>query len=230
MHRRFRTSVIIKRVVVFAAFFVFSGVAIGQQFSADGMIRGAPGPNPPYAEPIARQNFGQTAAVVEGIFKSAAAAPYHSSIPISRELQEYTYLRCRELDLDYALVLALIWKESRFTEHAVNINTNGTQDSGLMQINDTNRTWLYAELGIDNLMDPYQNIRAGTEMLSRFTQKHGAHNALLAYQFGEEGMQAQLARGATTTPQIEQLYAKRDEFYTLLAPAVPRAQKTDFWG
>ncbi|MDL2233940.1 transglycosylase SLT domain-containing protein [Ruminococcaceae bacterium OttesenSCG-928-L11] len=142
---------------------------------------------------------------------------YSDKIPLSRELQEYTYEQCQENGLDYELVLAVMWRESRFQTSAVNINRNGTQDSGIMQINDVNKTWLSKELGITDLMDPKQNIAAGTAMLGRFTAKYGEHNALLAYQYGEAGMQRKLKQGVTTNKQVQMLYAKRDDFVALLA-------------
>ena len=255
MPRRFRADVIIKKALVFAVCFVFSGIAISRQFSADGMAYqemdlavfssaqdaehsldgqhlAAPAGNvwdePPDIPTAPVQTYEESFKTAAPITEAFVEFPYHASLPIRRELQEYTYARCRELDLDYPLVLALMWKESRFKEHAVNINTNGTQDSGIMQINDVNRNWLYTEFGIDNLMDPYQNIQAGTEMLSRFTKKHGSHNALLAYQFGEEGMLEKLSQGVSTTRQIEQLYAKRDEYSALLAQAAQQPQEPDF--
>ncbi|WRS28834.1 lytic transglycosylase domain-containing protein [Oscillospiraceae bacterium MB08-C2-2] len=140
-----------------------------------------------------------------------------SEIPLSRELQAYTYSLCKELDVEYELVLALMWQESKFDPSAVGYNKNGTQDTGIMQINDINRGWLAADYGIKDLTDPYENIKAGASILSTFVHKHGAHNALMAYQFGEGGMKTQLAKGVETTPTIQRLYSKRDEFKALVS-------------
>lgn len=141
---------------------------------------------------------------------------YVPEIPLSEEVQQHAYKECQKHDLVYSVVLALMWRESRFDANAVGYNTNGTRDHGVMQINDVNKGWLYQELGIQNLMDPEQNITAGTEMLGRLRAKHGMHNALMAYQYGEQGMLNRLARGVTTNKQVQLLYAKGEEFEQLL--------------
>jgi hypothetical protein len=145
---------------------------------------------------------------------------FSEEIPLSRELQEYTFAQCRENGLSYELVLALMWRESRFQVTAVGYNRNGTCDNGVMQINDVNRGWLMSELGITDLMDPRQNIAAGTTMLGRLAAKYGEHKALMAYQYGETGMKRKLAQGVTTNDLIRQLYLKRAEFVALLGDSV----------
>ena len=141
---------------------------------------------------------------------------FNQQIPLSAELQAHTYEQCIKNDLSYPLILAIMWRESRFQLDAVNINQNGTQDSGVMQINDINKDWLAQELGVEDLMDPRQNITAGTEMLGRFTRKYGEHKALLAYQFGETGMEKRLEKGLESSEQLEILYAKRADFEEIL--------------
>lgn len=153
---------------------------------------------------------------VRGMPARAEGFVYSASIPMSYELQRYTYDKCVEQELEYELVLALMWRESRFRVDAVNINQNGTQDSGIMQINDVNKDWLYEEYGIDNLLDPMQNIDAGTAMLGKFTAKYGEHGALMAYQYGETGMQKKLEEGVTTNDKITLLLNKREDFRAMI--------------
>lgn len=141
---------------------------------------------------------------------------YCEDIPLSKTLQQYTWDRCVQMKLDYSLVIALMWRESRFNTDAVGMNVNGTQDSGIMQINDVNKGWLSEKHGITNLMDPVQNIDAGTLMLSGFAGKYGEHGALMAYQYGESGMKQKIAQGVTTNKQIEQLMEKRAYFHGLI--------------
>lgn len=141
---------------------------------------------------------------------------YCPTISLSEELQQYTYDKCQEHGLNYTVVLALMWRESRFNASAVGYNSNGTRDNGLMQINDVNKSWLQKEYGITNLMDPYQNIDAGTAMLGAMVAKYGDHDALMAYQYGEAGMKVKQSQGITTNNQIQQLYVKSEEFQELL--------------
>ena len=86
-------------------------------------------------------------------------------IPLSAELQTYTYQRCEAMGLvapgvDYQTVLALMSKESGYTADAV----SGTGDYGIMQINTVNHEWLREELGITDFLDAEQSIDAGAEM------------------------------------------------------------------
>lgn len=144
---------------------------------------------------------------------------YCASIPLSQELQRYTYDACVQQNLDYELVLALMWRESRFTVNAVGQNANGTKDSGIMQINDVNKPWLLEKHGITDLLDPKQNIYAGTTMLGTWTAKYGMHDALMAYQYGEEGMKRKISSGVTTNDSIQMLLKKRSYFISLIEQA-----------
>jgi soluble lytic murein transglycosylase-like protein len=142
---------------------------------------------------------------------------YLPDIPLSEDLQRYTYMKCREIGFDYTLALAIMWGESNFRIGAVSQNPNGTSDSGIMQINDVNRDWLYRELEIDDLFNPYQNITAGLEILRRLSETHGQHNALIAYQMGEGGMLRKLESGETTSRYADWVYQKQMEIEALFA-------------
>ena len=137
---------------------------------------------------------------------------YMEQIPLSYELQRYTFDRAASLGIEYELVLALMWRESTFRIEAIGVNRNGTRDTGLMQINDVNREWLRERHGIYNLMNPFQNIDAGTFMLADLLSRHGEAHALVAYQFGEAGMQNQVRNGADINALSRIVREKRDEF------------------
>ena len=147
-------------------------------------------------------------------------------IPLSYELQRYIYNRSVQLGLEYELVLALIWRESTFRIEAVGVNRNGTRDTGLMQINDVNREWLNERYGIYNLMDPFQNVDAGTlilaDLLSRYSEKY----ALVAYQFGESGMRRMVRDGADTIALTRQVRSKRDEYRAMRAEVFDTLQNS----
>jgi soluble lytic murein transglycosylase-like protein len=142
---------------------------------------------------------------------------YSDEIPLSRELQEYTYGRSRLLGLEYEMVLAIMWRESQFKHDVVGSNSNGTRDSGLMQINDINRGWLKEKHGIENLLDPYQNIDAGTLILSDYFTKYDETRALLCYQYGEQGMLKKWEEGMRTNDLTVLVQSKRDEYRELAA-------------
>ncbi len=147
---------------------------------------------------------------VRGLYRNA---PFrYLDIPLERPLQEYAYARCELLGLEYEMVLAIMWRESLFQPDAVGVNTNGTRDSGLMQINDVNRQWLFEKYGIDDLLDPYQNIDAGTAILAGYFAEYDEPYALMAYQYGESGMLEHAAGGMTTNALTVKVQNKRDEF------------------
>lgn len=142
---------------------------------------------------------------------------YLPGIPLSEELQRFTYTCSQEAGVEYELILAIMWRESRFDVNAVGYNKNGTTDSGIMQINDVNKAWLRDEYGITDLMDPYQNICAGVTMLSMFLKEYDdAEIALMAYHYGENGMLKKLEQGVTTNNQVAIALNKRDAYKTML--------------
>ena len=136
---------------------------------------------------------------------------------MSRELQEFTYQRCQELGLEYELVLALMWRESHFRVDAVGYNSNGTRDSGIMQINDVNKSWLSDRYGVTDLMDPYQNIIAGTAMLAEYMETYQDETiALMAYNYGKAGMQQKVSQGITTSQHVKAALEQRDTFKEMI--------------
>lgn len=151
-------------------------------------------------------------AEAEPIPEPTPAIPVYD-IPLSVELQEYTYQRCEALGLvapgiDYPTVLALMGKESEYTADAV----SATGDYGLMQINTINHDWLREELGITDFLDAKQSIDAGTEMLTQLSAKYSdPHKVLMAYNMGEGGASKLWAQGITSSEYSRDIMARRAE-------------------
>ena len=117
-------------------------------------------------------------------------------IPLSQELQEYTFYLCEESGLDYETVLAIMDQESDYREKVI----SKTNDYGIMQINKANQGWLKEELGIEDFLDAEQNIRAGIRILSELTGKYeDQHQVLMAYNCGEAGAKRLWNQGKTTS-------------------------------
>ena len=142
---------------------------------------------------------------------------YLRQIPLSYELQRYTFERSVALGLEYELVLALMWRESTFRIDAIGVNRNGTRDTGLMQINDVNHGWLRERYGIYNLMDPRQNIDAGTMILADLLSRYSEAQALVAYQFGEGGMLRMVRDGVCVYTRSSRVREKRYEYRAVRA-------------
>ena len=138
-----------------------------------------------------------------------AAEPTYYDIPLSKDLQLYTYNRCVEYGIPehYELVLAMMWQESNYTPDTI----SATDDYGIMQINACNHEWLSDLLGTTDLLDVYQNIDAGTYIISKMLLKYGdEHKALMAYNMGENGAALNWDAGIYTSSYSRGIIAKRE--------------------
>ena len=89
--------------------------------------------------------------------------------------------------VDPNLALAVATHESSLNPNAVNHNTNGTTDWGVMQLNDTT----VQTLGVVNPTDPQQNIDAGVGLLAHYDQVYNGDQSkiLWAYAAGPGSVQ-----------------------------------------
>jgi hypothetical protein len=129
-------------------------------------------------------------------------------IPLSPELQKYTFRLCEENGLDYEMVLALMDQESDYREKVI----SKTNDYGIMQINEINHEWLKEELGIDDFLEAEQNILAGIRILAELTEKYeDPHLVLMAYNCGETGAKRLWKQGKTTSEYSRSIMARAEE-------------------
>ena len=92
---------------------------------------------------------------------------------------------CKENNIAFTFVMALIGHETDFTKDA----RSTTGDSGYMQINDCNLEAL-AQKGFTDMNDTAQNVGAGVSILRELFDKYGddeVHIVLMAYNMGETG-------------------------------------------
>jgi soluble lytic murein transglycosylase-like protein len=130
------------------------------------------------------------------------------NIPLDEELQEYTFYLCKENNLDYEMVLAMMDQESDYREKVI----SKTNDYGIMQINQVNHEWLEEELGIDDFLDAEQNILAGIRILAELTEKYeDPHRVLMAYNCGETGAKRLWKQGKTTSEYSRSIMARAEE-------------------
>lgn len=128
---------------------------------------------------------------------------------LSDDLQEYTYYMCQAYYIDFDFVMALMFTESSFRTDVV----SKTNDYGLMQINSINHKELEDKLGITDLTDGYQNIRAGLYILRGLFEKYDDEaKVLMAYNMGEYGASVLWKRGVYTTSYTNKILAKADEY------------------
>lgn len=106
------------------------------------------------------------------------------------KMQIYTRCLCKQNDVPYALVLALIEHESGYEFDKVG---DGGRSKGYMQIYEKCHTDRMQRLGCTDLMNPYQNVRVGIDFLSYLLKKYGTvQDALAAYNYGEKGAREHL--------------------------------------
>ena len=134
-------------------------------------------------------------------------APYLRDIPLSDELQEYTYGIAQKYNVDYDLMLAIMQTESQFQ----NVVSDDGEDIGLCQINTVNAEWLYTEHGINNLLDEKQNIKACAIILDKLQgQFDDESHVVMAYNLGAAKAQKYISSGKITE-YTEKVYENMKE-------------------
>ena len=121
------------------------------------------------------------------------------NIKLSEDLQKYAYNMCKKYGVPYVVFLALMRTESNFRANA----KSSTNDYGICQINISNFAYLKRKLGITDLFDPYQNIKAGAYWLGRYYKswkdeasgEELALHALNSYNWGEGAYRKYLKKG-----------------------------------
>jgi len=130
---------------------------------------------------------------------------WYRNVALDDEYQMYLYEMCVELNLDYNLSLAKMSLESNFDIDARNVDTNGSVDIGISQINSVNVTWI-SELA-DRSLDVYSvkdNILGGL-LIYKHYKDYWANKgyigneltirALNSYNFGIGGYNKYMAKG-----------------------------------
>lgn len=116
-----------------------------------------------------------------------AVAEYHEQrslydVPLSNEVQRYIFNVADCYDIEPALVLAVIERESSYNTEAVG---DGGESYGLMQIQPRWHIERMDRLGVEDLLNPYQNISVGVDILAGHIDTYGdVGAALTAYNRG----------------------------------------------
>ena len=102
-------------------------------------------------------------------------------VPLDDDLQKHIARLCREHGISPEIVLAIIGTESRYSADVIGDNGNSY---GLMQINQRWHTDRMARLGVDNLLNPYQNVKVGIDFLAELMDRYDLDGALQYYNSG----------------------------------------------
>lgn len=148
------------------------------------------------------------------------------------DLKEYTSQVCDEYDVDYSLALGVIYNESRFKSGLTHMNSNGTIDYGLMQVNEVNFKYLNKTLGItsmNQLLDDRVGIRCGVHLLAYHKNATGNDSAaLLRYQVGEGTYRKYVKNGKHTNDTHGRVWQYRDIYHEYLNQTIAESKLDGF--
>lgn len=103
-------------------------------------------------------------------------------VPLNEELQDHIFNLCAAYDINPALVISLIGKESSYRSDAIG---DGGDSLGLMQIQPKWNQARMEELGCSDLIDPFQNVEVGIDILAElFATGKSTEWVLMAYNGG----------------------------------------------
>ena len=106
-------------------------------------------------------------------------------VPLEHDLQFFIADLCEEMNIDPELVLAMIEQESQWDAAAV--GDNG-RSFGLMQVQERWHKDRMNKLGCDDLLNPYENVVVGIDILAEKLAKYDTTGeALTAYNAGDYG-------------------------------------------
>lgn len=137
------------------------------------------------------------------------AAKIYESVPLDKDLQEYTWQLCVYLEIPecYETCLAIMWQETHFDPTLV----SNTDDYGLMQINEINIYALCDTLGITDIMAIDQNICSGVYLFAlNYKQFGNINDALMAYNMGPTATRNCLANGTCSTAYSRSVISKTE--------------------
>lgn len=104
-------------------------------------------------------------------------------VPLDPTIQDVIFTLCEKNSLDPSIVVAMIEKESTYNPEAVG---DGGNSLGLMQIQPKWHKSRMDRLGCDDLLNPYQNVTVGIDLLADLTSKGKPIEwVLMAYNGGE---------------------------------------------
>lgn len=143
------------------------------------------------AEKVDTSTMNQPISAAE-VCEEVNTEPELWAVPLEEDLQLHIADLCEEYHIQPELVLAVIGKESQYNPEAIGDSGNSL---GLMQIQPRWHSKRMQQLGCDDLLDPYQNVVVGVDILAEKLAKGSTEWALMAYNGGNQYADALQARG-----------------------------------
>lgn len=183
MYHRLRQSDFSRYFVIIAIFcIIFSAVALG-------LYRQPAAERPCISESVAVSamaleipSFTHPPVITERNQEDTVC--FYDNISFAPELQELLWCACEETGCPYELALSVIWCETHFQ----NVNGDGGNSIGYMQIQPKWHKARMEKLGVTDLSDPLSNFRVGCDFLAELIDKYGSEEmALTCYNTGSPG-------------------------------------------
>lgn len=135
-------------------------------------------------ETVARSET-ETETETETEAETTTASVHYYDVPLSDALQAYIFALCEDYGIAPALVLAVIYHESRYQENAIGDDGDSL---GLMQIKEHYHRERMERLGCTDLLNPYDNVTVGIDLLAELSDRYDtAGKVLTVYNAGARG-------------------------------------------
>lgn len=134
-------------------------------------------------------------------------------VPLEDSLQLHIARLCEEHHIDSEIVMGIIWHESRFQPEVMG---DQGRSYGLMQVQKQFHLERMDRLGVDDLLDPYQNVTVGVDILAEMIDHYDGNleMALVAYQNGYEGADFHFfSKGVYENSFSNSVFEKAGEYY-----------------
>ena len=129
----------------------------------------------------------------EPVVKEFVDTTVYFDVPLEKDLQDHIFHLCDIYNIDPALVMAVIYRESRFKADVIGDHGNSF---GLMQIQPRWHQWRMDLLDSQDLLDPYQNVSVGIHLLAElYSYGKSTEWVLMAYNGGPSYANKMAARG-----------------------------------
>lgn len=131
--------------------------------------------------------------VIPEVVEEVIEEKTYFDVPLSEDLQDHIFNLCEEKGIDPAIIISMIYRESRFKENVIGDSGNSY---GLMQIQPKWHKARMERLGCTDLLDPYQNVAVGIDLLGELLSSgKGIEWALMAYNGGSGYANKKAANG-----------------------------------
>ena len=135
----------------------------------------------------------ETIETVEEVPETTVETKLYYDVPLDIDLQEHIFALCEIYDINPAVVISMIARESSFRSQVMG---DGGESYGLMQIK---KKWHIARmerLGVTDLLDPYQNVTVGIDYLAELLRYGDSLEwALMCYNGGYSYADKRMASG-----------------------------------